>query len=94
MLQRLISTDVVLSKMQPGHVMDAYNAIKDVNPGISNNPAAMRLLLREAASYQGAPLHTLTNLGALRKNMADSSAREAESSAAKYRTSVPSSGQK
>lgn len=55
-VRRLIGTDPVLREAEPKAVLDVYNSIAARNPKLAGDMSALRLILREAVSYEGLTL--------------------------------------
>lgn len=69
-LRRLIGTDPVLREADPAAVLEVYNAVAARNPDIANDMASLRLILREAVSYEGLTLEAQKTLSEIRRNSA------------------------
>jgi hypothetical protein len=67
-VRRLIGTDSVLKEADPKAVLEIYNAIAARNPEIAGDMAAVRLILREAVSYEGLTLDSQKLLTEIRRN--------------------------
>lgn len=61
-LQRLMLSDDVLSRLNPADVASAFDTIRRANPGMAEDVNSVRIPLREALQYQGVPLNTLKTL--------------------------------
>lgn len=61
-LQRLLLSDDVLSRLNPADVASAFDTIRRANPGMAEDVNSVRIPLREALQYQGVPLNTLKTL--------------------------------
>jgi hypothetical protein len=69
-VRRLIGTDPVLKDADPKAVLEIYNAIAARNPDIAGDMASIRLILREAVSYEGLTLDSQKMLTEVRRNSA------------------------
>lgn len=69
-VRRLIGTDPVLKDADPKAVLEIYNAIAARNPDIAGDMASLRLILREAVSYEGLTLDSQKMLSEVRRNSA------------------------
>lgn len=67
-LRRLIGTDPVLREADPRAVLEVYNAVAARNPDIADDMASLRLILREAVSYEGLTLEAQKTLSEIRRN--------------------------
>ena len=67
-VRRLIGTDAVLKEADPKAVLEIYNAIAARNPEIAWDMAAVRLILREAVSYEGLTLDSQKLLAEIRRS--------------------------
>ena len=67
-VRRLIGTDPVLREADPKEVLEVYNSVAARNPEIAGDMAAMRLILREAVSYEGLTLDSQKLLTEIRRN--------------------------
>lgn len=67
-LRRLIGTDPVLREQDPKTVLEIYNAVAARNPEVASDMASLRLVLREAVSYEGLTLDAQKQLTEVRKN--------------------------
>jgi len=67
-LRRMIGTDPVLKEADPTEVLEVYNAIAQKNPDIANDMASLRLILREAVTYEGLTLDSQKMLSETRRN--------------------------
>ena len=67
-LRRMIGTDPVLKEADPAEVLEVYNSIAQKNPEIANDMASLRLILREAVTYEGLTLDSQKMLSDIRKN--------------------------
>lgn len=72
-VSRMIANDPVLREVEPKEVMEVYNSIAARNPDIAGDMAALRLVLREAVSYEGLTLDAQKMLSDIRKNEAQGS---------------------
>lgn len=86
-LRRMIGTDPVLRESDPRDVLEIYNAISRTNPEIVHNMPALRLLLREAVSYEGLTLDSQKQLTDIRANASKSEGQEADNLKRRYTTS-------
>jgi hypothetical protein len=86
-LRRMIGTDPVLRESDPRDVLEIYNAIARTNPEIVHNMPALRLLLREAVSYEGLTLDSQKQLTDIRANASKSENQEADNLKRRYTTS-------
>jgi hypothetical protein len=69
-VRRLVGTDPVLREADPKLVFEVYNSIVAKNPDIAGDTAALRLILREAVSYEGLTLDAQKMLTEIRRNSA------------------------
>lgn len=83
-LRRMIGTDPVLKEADPREVLEVYNAIAEKNPEIANNMASLRLILREAVSYEGLTLDSQKMLSEIRHNSARGLAADDENDKKRY----------
>lgn len=83
-VQRMIGTDPVLREQDPREVLQIYNAVAQSNPEIAGDMARMRLILREASSYDGLTLDSQKQLTDIRKGTADAEAKESENTKRQY----------
>jgi hypothetical protein len=83
-IRRMIGTDPVLRESDPREVLEIYNAIARTNPEIVTNMPALRLLLREAVSYEGLTLDSQKQLTDIRQNSSKSEAQEVENLKRRY----------
>lgn len=83
-VKRLIAGDQVLREHDPKEVLEIYNAIAERNPEIASNPTALRLILREAVSYEGLTLDAQKQLSDIRKNTAQGEQAENENEKKRY----------
>ena len=83
-IRRMIGTDPVLRESDPREVLEIYNAISRTNPEIIGNMPALRLLLREAVSYEGLTLDSQKQLTDIRQNTSKSEAQEADNLKRRY----------
>lgn len=67
-LRRLMGTDSVLREANPKDVLEAYNSVVRRNPELAGDMAALRLVLREAVSYEGLTLDSQKLLTEIRRN--------------------------
>jgi hypothetical protein len=86
-IRRMIGTDPVLRESDPRDVLEIYNAIARTNPEIVYNMPALRLLLREAVSYEGLTLDSQKQLTDIRANASKSENQEADNLKRRYTTS-------
>lgn len=86
-IRRMIGTDPVLRESDPRDVLEIYNAIARTNPEIVHNMPALRLLLREAVSYEGLTLDSQKQLTDIRSNASKSESQEADNLKRRYTTS-------
>ena len=61
-LQRLLMSDDVLSKMDPSQVASAFQTLRKNSPTQAQDINVVRMLLREALQYQGTPLDQVKTL--------------------------------
>jgi hypothetical protein len=61
-LQRLLMTDEVLSKMDPSQVIGAFQTLRANSPRVARDINVSRTLLREALQHQGVPLQQIKTL--------------------------------
>jgi hypothetical protein len=85
-LSRMIGTDPVLRESDPRQVLEVYNAIARANPDLANNMPAIKLLLREAVSYEGLTLDAQKQLSDIRKSTSESESKEQENDKRRYAT--------
>ena len=85
-LSRMIGTDPVLRESDPRQVLEVYNAIARANPDLANNMPAIKLLLREAVSYEGLTLDAQKQLSDIRKSTSESESKEQENDKRRYST--------
>jgi hypothetical protein len=83
-VRRMIGTDPVLRESDPRDVLEIYNAIARQNPEIAQNMTAVKLLLREAVSYEGLTLDAQKQLADIRKSTGESEAKESENTKRRY----------
>ena len=83
-IRRMIGTDPVLRESDPREVLEIYNAISRTNPEIVGNMPALRLLLREAVSYEGLTLDSQKQLTDIRQNTSKSEMQEADNLKRRY----------
>ncbi len=83
-VQRMIGTDPVLREKDPREVLEIYNAVAQSNPEVAGDMARMRLILREATSYDGVTLDSQKQLTDIRKGTAEAEAKESENSKRQY----------
>jgi hypothetical protein len=67
-IRRLIGTDPVLKEADPKVVLEIYNSVTARNPQLAGDMAALRLILREAVSYEGLTLDSQKLLSEIRRN--------------------------
>jgi hypothetical protein len=67
-IRRLIGTDPVLKDADPKAVLEVYNSVVARNPQLAGDMAALRLILREAVSYEGLTLDSQKLLSEIRRN--------------------------
>ena len=67
-IRRLIGTDPVLREADPKVVLEVYNSVTARNPQLAGDTAALRLILREAVSYEGLTLDSQKLLSEIRRN--------------------------
>lgn len=83
-IRRMIGTDPVLRESDPRDVLEMYNAIARTNPDIAGNMQQMRLLLREALSYDGLTLDSQKQLADIRKSTVDAEGKAADNDRRRY----------
>jgi hypothetical protein len=83
-IRRMIGTDAVLKEADPREVLEIYNSVARLNPEIANNMPAMKLLLREAVSYEGLTLDASKQLTDIRKGTGESEAKEYDNDKRRY----------
>ena len=83
-IRRMIGTDPVLREADPRAVLEIYNSIARLNPDIAGNPGSMKLLLREAVSYEGLTLDSQKQLTDIRKGTSDAEAKEFDNNKRRY----------
>lgn len=83
-IRRMIGTDPVLRESDPREVLEIYNAISRTNPEIAHNMPALRLLLREAVSYEGLTLDSQKQLTDIRSNASKAEEQEANNLKRRY----------
>ncbi len=86
-VRRMIGTDPVLREADPREVLEIYNAIARTNPEIATNMPALRLLMREAVSYEGLTLDSQKQLTDIRANASKSEMQEADNIKRRYAVS-------
>lgn len=84
MVRRMLATDPILREADPRAVLEVYNAIAKLHPDVANDPQRLRLVLREAASYDGLTLDSQKQLADTRKSEEDASAKARENSRSQY----------
>lgn len=67
-VRRLIGTDPVLKEADPKLVLEVYNSLAARNPDLAGDMTALRLILREAVSYEGPTLDSQKMLTEIRRN--------------------------
>jgi hypothetical protein len=80
----MIGTDPVLRESDPREVLEIYNAIARTNPEIVTNMPALRLLLREAVSYEGLTLDSQKQLTDIRQNSSKAESQESDNLKRRY----------
>ena len=85
-LSRMIGTDPVLREADPRQVLEVYNAIARANPELASNMPSLKLLLREAVSYEGLTLDAQKQLADIRKSTSESESKEQENDKRRYST--------
>ena len=93
-IRRMIGTDPVLREADPREVLEIYNAIARTNPEIVHNMPALRLLLREAVSYEGLTLDSQKQLTDIRSNSSKAEEQEANNLKRRYTIAGDSSKSK
>jgi hypothetical protein len=83
-VRRMIGTDAVLKEADPREVLEIYNSVARLNPEIAHNMPAMKLLLREAVSYEGLTLDAQKQLTDIRKGTGESEAKEYDNDKRRY----------
>jgi hypothetical protein len=83
-IRRMIGTDAVLKEADPREVLEIYNSVARLNPDIAHNMPAMKLLLREAVSYEGLTLDAQKQLTDIRKGTGESEAKEYDNDRRRY----------
>lgn len=83
-LRRMIGTDQVLREADPREVLDIYNSITELNPELADNMPALRLVLREAVSYEGLTLDSQKMLAEIYRNRAQGEQAEADNDRRRY----------
>ena len=83
-IRRMIGTDAVLKEADPREVLEIYNSVARLNPEIAGNMPAMKLLLREAVSYEGLTLDASKQLTDIRKGTGESEAKEYDNDKRRY----------
>ena len=93
-LRRMIATDPILKESDPREVLEIYNSVAQINPDIATNMPALRLVLREAVSYDGLTLDSQKQLSDVRKAQAESENKEKLNEKERYRVggSLPLQG--
>ena len=66
-LQRLLTTDPILSKADPQQVASLAHSIRSAAPDAARDDNFMRFALREALQYDAMPLHTYKDLVAMQE---------------------------
>lgn len=59
-LQRVMTTDEILSEKDPEMVLEAFNTVRRASPEVSRDPSLLRLVLRQALETQGVDIDTAT----------------------------------
>jgi hypothetical protein len=88
-LRRMIGTDPVLKEADPREVLEIYNSIVRLHPEAADDMSSLRLLLREAVSYEGLTLDAQKQLSEISRNSAQGEALMADNEAKRYATSAP-----
>jgi hypothetical protein len=83
-VRRMIATDDVLREADPREVLEIYNSVSRLNPEIAHNMPAVKLLLREAVSYEGLTLDAQKQLTDIRKGTGESEAKEFDNDKRRY----------
>jgi hypothetical protein len=83
-LRRMIGTDPVLREADPRDVLDIYNSITEINPELAGNMTALRLILREAVSYEGLTLDSQKLLADIGKSRAEAEKAVGENDKRRY----------
>ena len=83
-IRRMIATDDVLREADPREVLEIYNSVSRLNPEIAHNMPAVKLLLREAVSYEGLTLDAQKQLTDIRKGTGESEAKEYDNDKRRY----------
>lgn len=83
-VRRMIATDDVLREADPREVLEIYNSVSRLNPEIAHNMPAVKLLLREAVSYEGLTLDAQKQLTDIRKGTGESEAKEYDNDKRRY----------
>ena len=83
-VRRLIGTDPVLKDADPRAVLEIYNTIAARNPDIAGDMASLRLVLREAVSYEGLTLDSQKLLTEIRRNSEQGAKESDENSRRRY----------
>lgn len=88
-LRRMIGTDPVLKEADPKAVLDIYNSVTALNPEIAGNMPALRLLLREAVSYEGLTMDSQKTLTDIYKSRTEADSKDAENTKRRYAIGKP-----
>lgn len=83
-VRRLIGTDPVLKEADPKVVLEVYNSVVARNPQLAGDMAALRLVLREAVSYEGLTLDSQKLLTEIRRNTGEADKTERENTRQQY----------
>jgi hypothetical protein len=88
-LQRLMTSDPVISEASPGLVTSLTETILNAAPSLAGDANSLRLVLREGVQYGAIPVHTLAELANLEKTMQGSSAERGRNADRRYREDAP-----
>lgn len=83
-VRRLIGTDPVLREADPKEVLEVYNSVVARNPQLAGDMAALRLVLREAVSYEGLTLDSQKLLTEIRRNSEEADKTFSENERRRY----------
>lgn len=83
-LARLMQSDPILSEAEPDLINEIFTTLRDTDPKFVQDPARLRMALREAIQYGAIPMHTLKEMTDIRKSRAQAEDTEATSNKRKY----------
>ena len=84
LLNRMIANDPVLREADPREVLEIYNSVVNKYPDIGGDMASLKLVLREAVSYEGLTLDSQKMLSEIRKNQAQGEKEDGENEKRRY----------